>query len=65
MPYPSDAAVKAETPVLTFSFDKPAQLDGIAINLVNTLKGIINIQFLKNGTWHSAVTVDGRELTTG
>ncbi|HJX17584.1 MAG TPA: hypothetical protein VJ437_05240, partial [Acidiferrobacterales bacterium] len=64
-PYPS-GSVRADTPTLTLGFDKPTQLDGFALYLVNNLKGSINVEVLKDGVWSAAGSVvDARKLVTG
>ncbi len=64
-PYPG-GSVRADTPTLTLGFDKPTQLDGFALYLVNNLKGSINVEVLKDGVWSAAGGVmDARKLVTG
>ncbi len=64
LPYPG-GSVQATTPTLTLAFDKPTQLDGVALYLVNNLKGSIAIEHQVNGAWAAAATVDTKNLATG
>jgi RHS repeat-associated protein len=63
-PYPSSGG--QATPTLSFAFDKPTQLDGVAINLSNPLKGSLNIETLRAGTWTAAgSSIDAKQLGVG
>ncbi|HER20400.1 MAG TPA: hypothetical protein ENO14_05070, partial [Chromatiales bacterium] len=48
-------------------FDKPTQLDGMALNLKGRLAGKIEIEFLENGEWHNAGigAILGKDLKEG
>src|SRR5262249_55212462 len=50
-PYPGGQAVSADIPTLALSFDKSTQVEGVALYLVGTLKGNLDVQFLTNGAW--------------
>jgi RHS repeat-associated protein len=66
-PYPGGNAVQADIPVLTLPFDKRTQIEGLALNLVGSLKGTIAVEFLKDGVWNpsGAAAVAGGKLITG
>ena len=65
-PYDGAAPNKAQR-YLQFDFDKLVQLDGIAINLNNSLKGKIEVEFLENGEWQNAGigAILGQDLVEG
>ncbi|NIQ96041.1 MAG: hypothetical protein GWN87_18915, partial [Desulfuromonadales bacterium] len=52
---------------LELKFDKPTQLDGLALQLKGSLKGKIETDFLENGQWHNAGinAILGKDLTEG
>ena len=66
-PYPGGSAVKADIPALTLNFDKRTQIEGVALYLVNNLKGNVDIQFLKDGVWSVSgfASVNAAKLVTG
>jgi hypothetical protein len=64
-PYPS-GNVRADTPTLTLDFDKPTQLDGLSLYLVNNLRGSVAVEFLSAGAWvASSAAVDTKKFVTG
>ena len=52
-------------PQLIAHFDKPTQIDTLLLNTVNSLDGLIDIEYEQNGSWNSGVTpINGRQLVS-
>ena len=65
-PYDGPAPNKAKR-YLQLDFDKQVQLEGIALNLNNSLSGKIEVEFLENGEWANAGigAILGKDLIEG
>lgn len=63
-PYPGGSRVDA--PTLTLGFDKPTQVDGLSLHLVNKLKGSVAVEVFRDKAWRAAAApVDARTFETG
>ena len=63
-PYPAGSRVDA--PTLTLGFDKPTQVDGLSLHLVNKLKGSVAVEVFREKVWSAAAApVDARTFETG
>src|SRR5512139_123634 len=61
-PYPA-ANVRADVPTLTLGFDKPTQVDGVSLYLVNKLKGSVAVEVLRDKVWSAPVASVADALT--
>jgi RHS repeat-associated protein len=61
-PYPA-ANVLADVPTLTLGFDKPTQVDGVSLYLVNKLKGSVAVEVLRDKVWSAPVASVADALT--
>lgn len=66
-PYPSGGSLHADVPALALTLDKPTQVDGVALYLVNALKGTVSVELQTAGVWTAtgAAPLDARKLVAG
>jgi len=54
------------TNVITLTFDKPAQVETLILNVVGSVKGSVGVYWLVNGAWSSSgPTINGATLAIG
>ena len=65
-PYDNRSRGKTDKPNLSLYFDKPTQVDGLALYLTDALDGTLTLAFLRDGNWVSGgATVNGRKFVSG